>query len=72
MVRPGLTRFSNQRSTRRSPGFAGHLPFEATPGKVKMKMRATDGTGAVMDEKERSPLPDGATGWPRRSFTVKE
>jgi len=48
------------------------FPFEATPGKVKMKMRATDGTGAVMDEKERSPLPDGATGWPRRSFTVKE
>lgn len=46
------------------------FPFEATPGKVKMRMRATDGTGQVMTEFERSPLPDGATGWPRRSFEV--
>ena len=29
-----------------------------------MKMRATDGTGQVMTEDDRSPLPDGATGWP--------
>ncbi len=46
-------------------------PFEAVSGKYKMKMRATDGSGQVMDEKERQPLPDGATGWPRRSFEVR-
>jgi DMSO/TMAO reductase YedYZ molybdopterin-dependent catalytic subunit len=47
------------------------LPFDAVEGKYKMRMRATDGTGQVMTEVERSPLPDGATGWPRRSFEVK-
>jgi DMSO/TMAO reductase YedYZ molybdopterin-dependent catalytic subunit len=45
--------------------------FDAQPGKYNLRMRATDGTGQVMDEKNRSPLPDGATGWPRRSFEVK-
>lgn len=47
------------------------LPFDAVEGKYKMRMRATDGTGQIMTEVERSPLPDGATGWPRRSFEVK-
>jgi DMSO/TMAO reductase YedYZ molybdopterin-dependent catalytic subunit len=44
--------------------------FDAQPGKYTMILRATDGTGAVMDEKDRDPLPDGATGWPRRNFKV--
>jgi hypothetical protein len=34
-------------------------------------MRVTDGNGVVMDEQERNPLPDGATGWPRRSFELE-
>jgi hypothetical protein len=34
-------------------------------------MRATDGTGQVMLEESNPPLPDGATGWPRRSFKTK-
>lgn len=47
------------------------FPFEADPGKHKLVIRPTDGTGQVADEKRRSPLPDGATGWPSRSFQVK-
>lgn len=44
-------------------------PFTAEPGTTyKMKIRATDGTGQVMSEERRSPLPDGATGWPSRQF----
>jgi hypothetical protein len=46
-------------------------PFEATAGQVRMKIRATDGQGEVMQEHERDPLPDGATGWPSRTFTVE-
>ena len=46
--------------------------FTANPGTTyKMKMRATDGTGVVMSEEKRSPLPDGATGWPSRQFKTK-
>ena len=48
------------------------FPFDGKPGKYTMRLRATDGTGVVMDEKERSPLPDGATGWPKRSFEIKD
>lgn len=47
------------------------FPYEAAPGKYRLKMRATDGTGQVMIEKEQQPLPDGATGWPGRRFEVK-
>jgi hypothetical protein len=48
------------------------LPFDAKPGKYSMKLRATDGAGTVMTEDEQDPLPDGATGWPRRRFEVKD
>jgi DMSO/TMAO reductase YedYZ molybdopterin-dependent catalytic subunit len=44
------------------------FPFDGQPGAYQIRMRATDGEGNVMDEQERSPLPDGATGWPRRTF----
>jgi DMSO/TMAO reductase YedYZ molybdopterin-dependent catalytic subunit len=47
------------------------FPFEAAPGVVRMKIRATDGQGEVMQEQKRDPLPDGATGWPSRTFTVE-
>jgi DMSO/TMAO reductase YedYZ molybdopterin-dependent catalytic subunit len=47
------------------------FPFDAHPGKYTMRLRATDGAGTVMDQTERDPLPDGATGWPRRRFKVE-
>jgi sulfite oxidase len=40
-------------------------------GDYKMRVRVTDGDGNVMDQTDRSPLPDGATGWPRRTVHVK-
>jgi DMSO/TMAO reductase YedYZ molybdopterin-dependent catalytic subunit len=45
--------------------------FDGQPEHYNVRMRVTDGTGVVMDEQERSPLPDGATGWPRRSFDLE-
>lgn len=47
------------------------FPFEATKGQMKMVLRATDGTGQIMSDHKRSPLPDGATGYPRRTFEGK-
>jgi DMSO/TMAO reductase YedYZ molybdopterin-dependent catalytic subunit len=44
--------------------------FDVPEGDYKLRLRATDGTGQVMSEDNRDPLPDGATGWPRRSFKV--
>jgi DMSO/TMAO reductase YedYZ molybdopterin-dependent catalytic subunit len=46
------------------------LPFTAATGDYHVVIRATDGTGAVMSETDRAPLPDGATGWPRRTIHV--
>ena len=46
------------------------FPFEAVSGKFTMKIRVTDGQGAVMIEDEQAPLPDGATGWPTRTVEV--
>ncbi|MGH2557499.1 MAG: molybdopterin-dependent oxidoreductase, partial [Thermomicrobiales bacterium] len=48
------------------------FPFEATDGDHKMRIRATDGAGAVAVEESRSPLPDGATGWPARTVRVED
>lgn len=47
------------------------LPFDARSGKRQMVVRITDGTGTVASEEPRPPLPDGATGWPRRTVHVK-
>lgn len=47
------------------------FPFTATVGEHKLVVRATDGEGTVADEKERPPLPDGATGWSRRTVKVE-
>lgn len=46
--------------------------FDAQPGKYTMRLRATDGNGALMSQDDRDTLPSGATGWPRRRFEVKE
>jgi DMSO/TMAO reductase YedYZ molybdopterin-dependent catalytic subunit len=48
------------------------FPFDATPGKVELRIRATDGAGAVAPQEDNDPLPDGATGWPKRTFVVTE
>ncbi|MDQ7903297.1 molybdopterin-dependent oxidoreductase [Phytohabitans sp. ZYX-F-186] len=37
--------------------------WEATPGRHRLQVRATDATGEVQPEQERPPDPDGATGW---------
>jgi DMSO/TMAO reductase YedYZ molybdopterin-dependent catalytic subunit len=47
------------------------LPVDLAEGEYKMRIRVTDGEGNVMQETDRSPLPDGATGWPRRTVRVK-
>lgn len=44
--------------------------FTAPNGKYNMLMRATDGTGQVMTDIDRDPLPDGATGLPNRRFSI--
>ncbi|MFC0005958.1 molybdopterin-dependent oxidoreductase [Micromonospora siamensis] len=44
--------------------------WPATPGGHSLRVRATDGTGAVQPEQRRTPFPDGATGWHTVSVTV--
>ncbi|MFJ3876519.1 molybdopterin-dependent oxidoreductase [Streptomyces sp. NPDC090077] len=43
-------------------------PWEATPGRHTLEVRATDGRGGVQPERRTGTLPDGATGW--HSVTV--
>ncbi|MFJ8015633.1 molybdopterin-dependent oxidoreductase [Streptomyces sp. NPDC096339] len=38
-------------------------PWEATPGRHTLEVRATDGTGAVQTGVRAGTVPDGATGW---------
>ncbi|MFB6615472.1 molybdopterin-dependent oxidoreductase [Streptomyces sp. NPDC085524] len=38
-------------------------PWEATPGRHTLEVRATDGTGAVQTGVRTGTVPDGATGW---------
>ncbi|QCH26013.1 molybdopterin-dependent oxidoreductase [Mycobacteroides salmoniphilum] len=44
--------------------------WQATPGEHIITARATDGTGAVQTDQIASPVPDGATGYPKRLVTV--
>jgi DMSO/TMAO reductase YedYZ molybdopterin-dependent catalytic subunit len=37
--------------------------WDATPGRHRIRVRATDGTGAVQTGAEAPPAPDGSTGW---------
>jgi DMSO/TMAO reductase YedYZ molybdopterin-dependent catalytic subunit len=37
--------------------------WDAPPGSHTLRVRATDGTGAVQPEQRVTPFPDGATGW---------
>ncbi len=44
--------------------------WDATPGKHRIAVRATDGAGAVQTSEPSSPDPDGATGWHTISVNV--
>ncbi len=46
------------------------LDWTAPPGDHKLRVRATDGTGAVQPEDRVDPFPDGATGWHTISVEV--
>ncbi|MET8979408.1 molybdopterin-dependent oxidoreductase [Streptomyces sp. NPDC004539] len=46
------------------------LPWDATPGRHRLQVRATDRTGEVQTERRHDPLPDGATGWHTIKVTV--
>lgn len=46
------------------------LPWDATPGRHRVRCRAVDGTGVVQTEQRRPVAPDGATGWHTRTVTV--
>ena len=37
--------------------------WDATPGKHRIRCRATDGAGSTQTSEQRPPAPDGATGW---------
>lgn len=38
-------------------------PWQATPGRHRLEVRATDGAGAVQTGVRTGTVPDGATGW---------
>ena len=44
--------------------------WAATPGSHTLRVRATDGTGAVQPEARVTPFPDGATGWHSTTLSV--
>ncbi|MFC9842809.1 molybdopterin-dependent oxidoreductase [Streptomyces sp. NPDC060223] len=46
------------------------LPWQATPGKHRLQVRATDNSGQVQTGQAHKPLPDGATGWHTVDVTV--
>lgn len=44
--------------------------WDAKPGPHRIRVRATDRTGAVQTEEEQDVAPDGATGWHTISMTI--
>jgi hypothetical protein len=46
--------------------------WDATPGLHRIRVRATDRTGATQPETPRPVAPDGATGWHTRRITVND
>ncbi len=48
------------------------LPWDATPGRHSLEVRATDATGATQPEERVPPIPDGATGWHSVVVTVTD
>ncbi len=46
------------------------LPWEATPGRHRLEVRAQDGDGVIQTDVRNEPFPDGATGWHSVVMTV--
>ena len=46
------------------------LGWDATEGEHRLRVRATDGVGAIQTSDEQPPAPDGATGWHTRTVSV--
>jgi DMSO/TMAO reductase YedYZ molybdopterin-dependent catalytic subunit len=44
--------------------------WDATPGRHRLRVRATDNSGSTQTQDKARPDPDGATGWHERSVTV--
>ncbi len=47
-----------------------YLPWQATPGRHTLTVRATDATGTTQPEQRTEPFPRGATGWHTILVTV--
>jgi DMSO/TMAO reductase YedYZ molybdopterin-dependent catalytic subunit len=47
------------------------LPWDATAGRHRLRVRATDRTGATQTPVRAEPFPDGATGWHTITVTVR-
>ena len=48
------------------------LPWDATPGRHDLTVRATDGDGELQTQQEATPFPAGATGWHSVAVTVTD
>ncbi|HEC09688.1 MAG TPA: hypothetical protein ENI86_09010 [Acidimicrobiales bacterium] len=48
------------------------LPWNATPGRHEIRVRATDSTGMVQPMEHQPPRPDGATGYHQVTVQVEE
>jgi hypothetical protein len=48
-----------------------YLPWEASPGRHTLTVRATDATGQTQPEQRSDPFPRGATGWHDVVVTVE-
>ncbi len=48
-----------------------YLPWDATSGKHRIRVRATNRDGEVQTEDRADPVPDGATGWHTRTVQVR-
>ncbi len=45
--------------------------WDAPPGRHRLEVRATDGTGATQTSDVQPPAPDGATGYHSRTLTIR-
>ena len=48
-----------------------HLPWDATSGRHRIRVRATNNDGEVQTEEHADPAPDGASGWHTRTVQVR-
>jgi hypothetical protein len=46
------------------------VAWDATPGRHTISVRATDGAGALQEERSSPPAPDGARGWHTTTIDV--